>query len=641
MQRHSLRSIAALMATMGAASAPAATVQDNLAGLSLEELSNVRIISVSRREERLADAPAAVFIITSDDLRRSGATRLVDALRLAPNLQVAMANASGHTVSARGQANSDGNKMLVLIDGRSVYSPLFSGVFWDAQDLPLGLVERIEVISGPGGAQWGTNAVNGVINIITKKAEDTQDTVLSYTGGNLSSFGTARTGGKMEQGAWRAYVMGFHIDGTHNAAGERIDDGWHKRQAGFRADWERGGDQWTLQGDIYRALKGQPLPGTISISGIDLDLQDESLNGANLVGSWKRQLAGGGNISAQLSYDHVQRTVPPTFAEKLDIWDVQAQYALAPIGRHELSVGVEHRSAKDRLQNSIYIAFLPADERLRWTSLYVQDVIALTDSLKLTLGARAERNIYTGTEFLPNARLAWKLAGDQLLWAAVSRTARAPARLDRDVYIPAAPPRILDGGPGFESEVARVYEIGYRRSAERFNYSVNVYRAFYDKLHTGELAPSMTSLVFANGMMAATSGVEAWASWQATSNWRLSAGATGLHQKFWLKPGVVDYVGSVEKEGHDPRHTLLLRSSLQVRDDLDVDVTLRHVGKLTTPDVPSYRTLDVRVAWRPKPGIEVAVGGTNLAGPEHGEFTEIAYRTSVERGYYVNVISRF
>jgi len=641
MHRSILLRIAMLLTTWEAASASASDVQDKLAGLSLEELSNVRIISVSRREERLADAPAAIYIITSDDLRRSGATRLIDALRLAPNLQVAMANAGAHTVSARGHANSDGNKLLVLIDGRSVYTPLFSGVFWDAQDMPLALVERIEVISGPGGAQWGTNAVNGVINVITKKAEDTQDTVLSATAGNLGAFGSARIGGKMEQGAWRAYAMGFEFDRTETAAGTPIDDAWHKRQAGFRADWETGDTQWTLQGDIYRGRKGQPKPGTITISGIDLDLGEEGIRGANLIGRWTRQFADGSSLSAQLSYDHTQRSVPPTFAESLHIWDVQAQYTLAPLGRHELSVGAEHRSAQDQLTNSIYIAFLPAEERLRWSSLYAQDVISLTHSLKLTLGLRAERNIYTGNEYLPNARLAWKLRGDQLLWAALSRTARAPSRLDADVFIPGQPPYILEGGPGFVSETARVFELGYRRSTERLGYSVNVYRAFYDRLHTGEATPGMQSLVFTNGMMAATSGVEAWASWQALKHWRLSAGATALHQKFWLKPGVTDYVDSLSREGHDPRHTLMLRSSLQIRDDWDLDLTLRHVGRLWAPAVPAYRTADLRLAWRPAAGLEVAVGGTNLLGPAHGEFTDVVTRTNIERGYYVNVISRF
>jgi iron complex outermembrane receptor protein len=643
MHRSALLRIAVLLASLEAASASASApdVQDRLAGLSLEELSNVRIISVSRREERLADAPAAIFIITSDDLRRSGATRLVEALRLAPNLQVFMATSGGHTVTARGHANSDGNKLLVLIDGRSVYSPLFSGVFWDAQDLPLDLIERIEVISGPGGTQWGTNAVNGVINVITKKAEQTQDTVLSATAGNLGSYGSARTGGRMEQGAWRAYAMGFELDNTETAAGVRIDDAWHKRQAGFRADWDTGDDDWTLQGDVYRARKGQPKPGTITISGVNLALGDEIFNGSNLMASWTRLFADGGNLSAQISYDHTQRTVPPTFAESLDIWDLQAQYALPRMGRHELSVGAGHRTARDSLTNSVYIAFLPAQERLRWSSLYAQDVITLAESLQLTLGLRAERNIYTGNEYLPNARLAWKPRADELLWTAVSRTARAPSRLDADVFIPGRPPYILEGGPRFTSETARVFELGYRRSLERVSYSINVYRAFYDHLHTAQLTPSMRSLVFTNGMMAATSGIEAWASWQAASHWRLSAGATGLHQRFWLKPGVTDYVASLAKAGHDPRNTLLLRSSLQIRDHWDLDVTFRHVGKLWAPAVPAYHTVDMRLAWRPTRALEVAMGATNLAGPAHGEFTDVLTRTNIERGYYANVISRF
>jgi iron complex outermembrane receptor protein len=609
--------------------------------LSLEELADIRITSVSRSEQQLSDAPASVFVITSDDVRRSGATSLVEALRLAPNLQVNMVNAGGYTVTARGFANNDGNKLLVLIDGRSVYSPLFSGVFWDAQDVLLEDIDRIEVISGPGGTLWGTNAVNGVINVITRSAGDTQGGIATLGAGTERADGAFRYGGKTESGvSYRAYGMHFRVRDTELASGAAVNDAWHKTQAGFRADLSRGFDNFTVQGDVYRARKGQPEPGSISISGIDLDLGDVGLRGANLLARWSRTLNGGGEVMAQAYYDRVERTVPPTFAEKLDIVDVQAQTRLAPIGRHTLTAGGQYRYARDQLTNSAYIAFLPERQYLSWASLYAQDDIALNTSTTLTAGLRMERNRYTGNELLPNLRLAWKATPEMLWWGAVSRTVRAPSRLDRDVYIPAKPPYLLGGGPNFESEVARVFELGVRGQVGKLGYAVNAYRALYDHLHTQELAPSRTSVFYGNGMMAATRGVEAWASFQPSRSLRLSAAFTGLSERFWLKPGSIDTADSVAKAGHDPRHTVRLRMSWQLDDARDLDVSWRHVAKLSSPDVPAYKALDLRFGWRIDRALELSVGGANLLG-SHGEFNDIGVRTEVEPSLYVKVLSRF
>ncbi|WP_082219418.1 TonB-dependent siderophore receptor [Massilia sp. NR 4-1] len=625
------------------ATACADSVQDNLSNMSLEELSNVRITSVSRREERLADAAAAVFVISADDIRRSGAQSLPEALRLAPNLQVSQAYSSGYVISARGFANNDGNKLLVLIDGRSVYTPLFSGVFWDAQDLPLDDIERIEVISGPGGTLWGTNAVNGVINVITKPASATQGGALALGGGTLRADAGARYGGRFgEDGAWRLYAKSFRVKHTETASGDVADDAWHQSQVGFRADWRQARDQFTLQGDAYRGRHGQPKPGNISLTGVNVPLGNVVLGGGNLMARWTRNFDGGGNLSVQAYYDRTERDLPPFFNENLDTVSLQAQYAMAPIGRHAPTFGAEYRRSKDSLENSAIIGFLPADDSKSWTSLYAQDEIALSSVWKLTLGARVERNDYTGNEFLPNARLAWQVADDHLLWAAVSRTVRAPSRLDVEVFFPSKPPFILAGGPGFRSEVARFFELGYRgRLGQDFSYSVNLYRALYDDLHTQELAPSRTSVFFGNGMKGSTRGLEAWASWQVQKDWRLSAAFTALHEHFWLKPGSIDTAASVSRMGHDPRHTATLRSSWQIGDDREFDVALRHVGKLTSPDVPAYRALDMRFGWRIQPTLELSLTGTNLIGPDHGEFTPIETRSVIKRAVYLGLSKRF
>ncbi|UGQ48325.1 TonB-dependent receptor plug domain-containing protein [Massilia endophytica] len=609
--------------------------------MSLEELSNIRITSVSRREEQLSDAPASVFVITGDDVRRSGAASLVEALRLAPNLQVNMVNSGGYVVTARGFANNDGNKLLVLIDGRSVYSPLFSGVFWDAQSVMLDDIERIEVISGPGGTLWGTNAVNGVINVITRSASGTQGGLAAAGAGNLRADAAFRYGGKTSSDiSYRVYGMHFNVQDTETAAGTHVDDAWHKTQLGFRTDWERGDDAFTVQGDAYRAGKGQPAPGSITISGVHMDLKDVSLRGANVLARWTRALDGGGEMMAQAYYDRVERDNPPTFAEVLDIADVQAQWRLAAIGRHTVTVGGEYRFARDRLTNSTYIAFLPDRQDLSWSSLYAQDDVRLSAATTLTAGVRMERNRYTGNEFLPNLRLSWKATPDLLLWGAASRTVRAPSRLDRDVFIPAKPPYLLAGGPGFESEVARVFELGARGQAGKISYAVNAYRALYDDLHTQELAPSRRSVFYGNGMMASTRGVEAWASYQPHQRWRLTAAFTTMHERFWLKPGSIDTANSVKKAGHDPRNTLHLRSSWQIDDRLDLDLNWRRIGRLANPDVPAYRVLDARLGWRLSKALELSLGGTGLGG-SHGEFGDVATRTEIEPSVYLKLLSRF
>lgn len=615
-------------------------VPGDLAALSLEELGEVRVTSVSRRTERLVDAPAAVFVISADDIRRSGAANLPEALRLAPNLGVYLQTANNYIVTARGFASNSGNKLLVLVDGRSIYTPFFSGVFWDAQDVPLETIDRIEVISGPAGTLWGTNAVNGVINVITRRAGESSGTLLSASAGRWRQEALARQGGSFAGGAWRIYGMGSHFVGTDTANGTPIDDAGHKSQAGFRADWERGDNQFALQGDLYRGRHGQPAPGNI-VTGRPYVRGDVSISGGNLLGRWARTFSDGGNLQMQAYYDRTKRTIRPTLSETLDIGDIQLQYGLPPIGRHALVAGAEYRYADDSVGNSDIISVLPAQFKMHWASLFAQDTVALTPTLNLIAGLRLERNGYTGNEFLPSVRLAWKPGTDSLLWGAVSRTVRAPSRLDRDIYFPTQPPYSLAGGPDFESEVARFIELGYRRQSGRFSYSVNLYRAVYDKLHTAELGPTRRYAIFTNGMEAATRGIELWGQYQVARNWRLSAAATGFHAHFWLKPGVVDFGRSLELQGQAPRNTFMLRSSWQFAKRWEIDLSLRHVGKMWTPAVPNYEALDLRIAWHPQPGLEVAVGGTNLLGPSHAEFYEPATRTEIERGVYLKVSSRF
>jgi iron complex outermembrane receptor protein len=636
------RSIWILIGNLAAQSCHAQMKQNDLANLSLEELANIQVTSVSKRPQSLSDAAASIFVITNEDIHRAGVTNLPDALRLAPNLQVAQDSASGTAISARGFNSSSANKLLVLIDGRSVYTPLFSGVFWDVQDVMLEDIDRIEVISGPGGTLWGTNAVNGVINIITRSAKDTQGNLVSIGAGNRESDAAFRHGGAIgEDGYYRVYGKFFDVKHTKTENGTAKDDAWRKSQIGFRADWQRPGDQISIQGNAYTGSEGQPLPGTIVISGQNFALGSIPVSGANLTTHWSHLLNDGSNLSVQAYYDRTERTVPPTFAEKLDIVDLQVQHSLRPIGPHALIWGASYRYAADNVTNSQYVAFLPARLNQKWSSLFTQDEITLHRDLKLTLGARIEHNDYTGNEFLPNARLAWKPAPEHLVWGAVSRAVRAPSRLDHDTFVPGSPPFLLNGGSAVRSEIAKVFEVGYRsQPTARISYSVTGFHTIYDHLRTQEIDPSQTFLVFANEMEGTSDGIETWATYQTTANWRLSAGFATLKERLHLKPGSND-INAPLQSGQDPAHSWMLRSSIDLTPQSDLDVIVRHVSALANPTVPKYTALDLHYGWKPRRDLELTITGQNLLGNGHGEFSDPVTRTAIGRSVFINAVHHF
>ena len=644
-QPQDLAFIRALMASLAAVllALPAhAELLDSrdMADLSIEELANIQITSVSKKPERLGSAAASVFVITSDDIRRFGASSLPEALRMAPNLQVAQTSSAAYAISARGlngSNNSAPNKLLVLIDGRSVYSPFFSGVFWDAQDLMLEDVERIEVVSGPGGTLWGVNAVNGVINIITRAATDTVGSLASLEGGTRGAQVGFRQGWTTPRGAWRVY--GKHLDLAHTELGngKRVNDARHQSQLGFRADWNNHTDQFSLNGAAYRGANQQPEPGLISVTGSNLKLGTVDTRGANLTGSWTRRMADGSTLSLQAYLDHSQRTVPPTFAERLNIADIQFQHSLRPLGKHRIVWGANYRHSWDQVTNSDVIAFLPAETEQEWSSLFTQDEIALRDNLRLTAGARIERNDYTGNEFLPTLRLSWQATPAHALWAGVSRTVRAPSRLDADAYIPGRPPYLLRGGMRVRSEVAKVFELGYRgQPLAGLSYSATIFHNDDDHLRTQEIDPTVTFLVFDSLMEGRANGIEMWGSYQATPAWRLSAGYTALHQNLQLKPGSNDVAGP-STTGKDPSHTMQLRSIYNLAAGKELEVAVRKVAALEQAAVPGYTAVDARFGWQVNPGLEVSVTAQNING-DHPEYGPAATRSEIPRSVAVKLV---
>jgi iron complex outermembrane receptor protein len=635
------RTLVLLLAAALASGAHAADPQGaDFADLSIEELANIQVTSVSKKPERLLDAPASVFVITAEDIRRAGASSIPEALRLAPNLQVGQVSGYGYAISARGlngSGNSAPNKLLVMIDGRSVYAPLFSGVFWDQQDLILEDVERIEVISGPGGTMWGVNAVNGVINITTRSAQATQGSLAVLRGASDGGDAAFRQGGRHGDTSWRVYGKMLSRAHTDTENGTRVNDRWRQAQVGFRADWERGSDLFSVNGNVYRGDLQQPEPGAISVSGTALRLGDIDTRGANLTGRWERALEGGGRLSAKAYFDHTQRDVPPTFSELLNIADIEIQHSLPSWGAHSLVWGANVRHSWDRVTNSEVIAFLPARAEQTWASLFAQDEIALRPDLSLTLGARIERNDYTGNELLPTARLSWRLSPHHAVWTALSRTVRAPTRLDADAFIPGRPPYLLRGGPEVRAEVAKVFELGYRgQPLAGLSYSATLFHNEYDHLRTQEIDPTRTFLTFGSLMEGEATGIEMWGSYQLSEAWRMSAGYTALHERLRLKPGSNDVAGP-SNAGKDPSHTLQLRSNYSFDERRELEVALRKVAALENPAVPGYWAFDARFGWRLQPNLELSVIGRNLNG-SHGEYGPLASRTEVGREVGVKLV---
>lgn len=596
-----------------------------LKDLSVDELLNLRVTSVSKRSEPLSDAAASIFVLTSETILRSGATTLPEALRLAPNLQVARMDSVQYAISARGFNNSIGNKLLVLIDGRTVYTPLYSGVFWDQQDVMLEDVERIEIITGPGATLWGANAVNGVINVITRSASDTTGSLVVAGAGENERNGAARFGTEIGTGAIRFFAKYAEWDHTTRTVGGAALDDWKRAQVGFRSDWDAGGSTFTFQGDAYDGNSQDR--GTVGPYVLD----DIAVSGFNLLGRWQHTLSGGSDVQLQMYFDHSSREDFIFYEPTADIFDIDFQQAMAA-GRHQVIWGGGYRHAKDDIGPGIATIFVPASRTLQWGNLFVQDEVRLSDPLRATVGLKLESNDYTGVEYLPSARLAWKPSADRLVWGSVSRAVRAPARFDRDIRFPAIPPFIVVGGPNFESEVANVVELGYRaQHSETISYSLTGFAHYWDRLRSGSAYP----VELENKIEGTVQGVEAWAEYRPFEFWQLSGGITYLHEDLRLKSGSTDPVGVDNPTlRNDPEYQWQLRSSFDLPRDFKLDLHLRRVDALPNPRVPAYTELDVRLAWLLGDALEIAVAGRNLLHQRHPEYGEAATRSEIERSVY-------
>ncbi len=659
--------IVTLVALLGATVVAAETAEE-LTDLSIEELLQVEITSVSKVVEPLFRAPAAVYVVSGDDIRRSGATTLAEALRMAPGVDVASFDANRWAISVRGFNDVFANKLLVLIDGRSVYTPLFGGVFWDVQDTLLEDVDRIEIIRGPGGTLWGANAVNGVINITTKSARETQGLLATAGGGSEErGFGGLRYGGRYGEGLfYRVYAKYFDRSSFTNPGPGGADDQWHAFRAGFRADWDLDPeDTLTFQGDIYdgrsgtRQIVSSP---TAPYAREDDDAQDVA--GGNLIGRWNHVLSPSAQIGLQLYYDRTERDIA-ILRETRDTFDGELQHDFALGPRIGVIWGLGYRLTADDTRGTFTATLRPASRDDHLFSTFVQAQTTLIEErLRFIAGTKVQYNDYTGWEVQPSGRLLWTPDDWQTAWAAISRAVRTPSRIEDDLRFNLVMPP-TDGGPTYVSvfgssrtkaEELLAYEAGYRvLPHHRVAVDVALFYNDYDTLASadmgvpfGETDPPPPHLVvpldIGNAGSGETWGVEVAVDWNPFDWWHLAA--TYSYLDFQLRTGspTAELFGA----GDSPHNKTTFHSLLNVRPDIDIDSAVYYVDSLSNVGVPSYVRLNLRVAWRPLETLELSVVGQNLGEAHHAEFVADPNGASggflaseVPRGAYGKVTWRF
>ncbi len=599
----------------------------SLKHLSLEALMNLDITSVSKRPEPYLQAPAAIQVITQDDIRRSGATSIPEALRLAPNLEVAQVNSHDWAISARGFNNTSANKLLVMIDGRNIYTPLFAGVFWDAQQVLLEDIDRIEVVSGPGGTLWGANAVNGVINVVTKSSRDTQGLYVSGAAGTfLQDYGAVRYGGQLSSNLfYRVYAQRSDRNGTETPAGGTVPDRWDMTQGGFRMDYYPSvSDTMTLQGDAYGGFEGHT-PKT-------------GINGQNMIGRWSHVISPESDWQIQAYFDRTWRRVPNSFSEDLKTYDLDFQHRFEIGQRNNLLWGLGYRDYDDHTASTPGLLFIPPARNLQLFSGFLQDEITIVpEKLKLTLGSKLEHNDFSGWEYQPSGRLAWTPDTKQTVWGAVSRAVRSPSRIDSDLAA-RTPAVTLVNNPNFDSEKCYAFELGYRLAPRTdTTLSVSTYYNIYDQLRSLDAKPDGT-LILGNNFKGETAGVEFSADYRPIDRWRLRGGYTYLY-KHLISDGTPGVVASV-REGDDPEHQVLIQSVLDLPLNFQFDCVARYVDRLTDPRVPAYLTADVRLGWEFQKHFELSLVAQNLTGP-HGEFGSGLTAVDIPRSYYAMLAYRY
>jgi len=650
---------------------------------TLEELKNVEIISASKKPERISDIPAAVFVITREDIRRSGVTSIPEALRLAPGVQVARSGATDWAITIRGLNQEFANNLLVLIDGRSVYTPVFSGVHWDVQDTILEDIERIEVIRGPGASVWGANAVNGVINIITRNASDTLGSQILAQVGNQETYGSMRHGDTVGRNThYRIYAKCFNRDRYSKDEGSKPDDNWESVRGGFRIDMNPGtseADTLTLQGEIYENHYDTEIEVISSEPPYISSWEDSSdASGEHILGRWQHVFSETSDIFLQFYYDRAENDHEASI-DRVQTYDLDFRHHSYPFSRHEIIWGLGYRFIRDEFSRKEGIESFQIDMRSLSLdqdvySAFIQDKFELLPGrLTLTLGSRFEHNDHTGFEIQPNIRFLWTPVSRHTLWGSVSRAVRTPSRSERDIKIVGgiltvdntlteddteATPAVITlfGNEHLDSEKLIACEMGWRihLAATLWLDAVTFYNK-HDNLIINKPENDyldtesrnfhyVIPLPYKNSIKGRSYGFELSADWHVSQNWRITGSYTYLSTDLdWKTELEKDMEAEVTTEAADlevvssPRNQISLRSSMDITEHLEFDLWLRYVGNLSENDVDSYITLDARVGWKLSENIGLSVVGQNLLEKAHHEFS----RFEVERGAYFKLDWQF
>ncbi|MBX9916336.1 MAG: TonB-dependent receptor [Nitrosomonas sp.] len=643
--------------------------------LSIEELMKVEVTSASRHSQKLSEVPSAIFVITQDDIRRSGATSIPEALRMAPGVEVARIGTDKWAVSIRGFNGRFADKLQVMMDGRSVYNPLFAGVQWEQQDTLMEDIERIEVIRGPNAAVWGANAVNGVINIITKKAADTQGTLISGGGGSFEhGFAGARYGAKInEDTPFRIYVKGFTRNNMQSLTGENTNDQWHSARGGFRLDHRRGIDQFTVQGDIFynsygdrldKSVLGPPIIPTEAARGHDA--------GGNLRLRWDRTLSEKSAIMLQTYYDRVDYNLLASAIFKTESFDIDFQHRFPLFDRHDVTWGANYRLYHNTVSDTQLISLSPRTQTNHMASAFIRDEITLLpERLRLNLGSRFDHNDFTGMEIQPNARLMWTPDNQNSIWMAVSRAVRTPSRAENDVQLNT---RTLNGVPGlsallpfpvlaqlmgsssFNSEKLIAYEMGYRHQfTPKASIDISGFYNDYSQLrsptsglpyfHAGFPPYLILPIELTNKASGEAYGVETSVEWKPTEKWRLQGNYSFLNLKIHSDSALRQLdptTGSANKVS--PHHQISLRSNYDFSEKLQLNLWLRYVSSVDFYRIPGYVTMDAKLVHRPVKNVELFVVGQNLFSQNHREFVGDfipSLPVTIPRGVYAGAEWRF
>lgn len=603
-----------------------------LKALSIEELMDIEVISLSRMPQRLSEIASAIQIITNEDIRRSGATNIPEALRLFSNLQVSQLNSSAWVISARGFNTVFANKLLVLIDGRTVYTPLFGGVIWDLQSVLLEDVERIEVISGPGGSLWGANAVNGVISIITKRARDTDGLVLTGAAGDFMNMHVgARFADSIGTNSfYRIYAQHTERNGTFRPDGTRNGDSWRNTQVGFRVGlYPTKNDQFAIQGDVNAGNRESTAPGAV------FDTQ-------NVLVRWAREVNETSNFNLQVYYARYWTNDPVGIGDEMNMFDVDLQYKLSIGSRHNMIWGAGYRYVGDHVYNRSSAGLLPEKRQMPVYSAFIQDEISLAEKTKLTIGSKLLHNVFTGFEAQPSVRLAFSPNNRNTVWTAVSHVTRQPSRFDVDYFLPLQPqpPNVpsVAGGPNFQSEKLNAFEAGYRvEPTSRVTLSLASFYNIYNDIYSVEPLPGTLTYQIQNGSKASTWGAEFSGTYQVMTGWRLRGGFTYFAKDLRAKDG---HNHDPSYLSNDPKHHLILQSMLNLPFNLKLDVVARYVdyvpATFATARIPEYGTADVRLSYEFK-AMEISITGQNIVRDRHREYDVL----SIPRNFFGRLTLRF